>query len=520
MKAVDEDLGNILQRERRLLVPTYQRDYEWTEEGQWELLADDLLDVADRLFEARVTAKNRGEDLRAAEKRVSSHFLGAVVVEPQPAQGAAVSVGAVIDGQQRMTTVFLLFRALVDLLSEEGLDLHAKRARKLILIPRDDVREDEEQYKLWPRRRDRDEWVKVMDETAPEGAHPYTKCRRYFLKRMNSALDERDSQDRKDWAEALHDALVSKVRLVHVDLESLDDAQLIFEVLNGRQTPLSAADLVKNLIFMGARADEDDLQRLYDKYWEPFDDAWWSARVGRGHAARGRRDQLLATWLTIQTSDDVNLGRLYGESRAFLASSDMPVESLLQGIADLAREYRNIYERSDGVLPENAAVYERLERLGITTAVPLFAWLRIQRESRLTLAGHRRAVAAVDSFVMRRLMTGQQTRGYGRAFVEVLQAAQSAPESSQIDDVIVATLRDAPYGYQWPSDEDVAYEFVNRPYYDRLAQFRIRAILGPIDREMQRESKFTEKATFEYEELTIEHIMPQTWKKHLSLIHI
>lgn len=45
--------------------------------------------------------------------------------------------------------------------------------------------------------------------------------------------------------------------MVVIDLEDNDDAQVIFEVLNGRQTPLSASDLVKNLLFLrGELADE------------------------------------------------------------------------------------------------------------------------------------------------------------------------------------------------------------------------------------------------------------------------
>lgn len=58
MKAVDEALGALLSRERRHLIPTYQRDYEWTEEGQWQLLMD-VVDVSTRLLEHRAWAVER-----------------------------------------------------------------------------------------------------------------------------------------------------------------------------------------------------------------------------------------------------------------------------------------------------------------------------------------------------------------------------------------------------------------------------------------------------------------------------
>ena len=52
-----------------------------------------------------------------------------------------------------------------------------------------------------------------------------------------------------------------------IDLDDNDDAQVIFEVLNGRQTPLSAIDLVKNLLFLRGELAEEDVEKLYDAYW-------------------------------------------------------------------------------------------------------------------------------------------------------------------------------------------------------------------------------------------------------------
>jgi uncharacterized protein with ParB-like and HNH nuclease domain len=71
--------------------------------------------------------------------------------------------------------------------------------------------------------------------------------------------------------------LLGHVKLVVIDLEDVDDAQVIFEALNARNTPLSATDLVKNLLFMRAQAQHHDPQELYDRVWSRFDrdDNWW-----------------------------------------------------------------------------------------------------------------------------------------------------------------------------------------------------------------------------------------------------
>lgn len=512
--AVDEELGTLLTRERRHLIPTYQRDYEWTEEGQWQLLMDDILDVTNRLLRARAMAEANGQTIAAAEESIGPHFLGAVVLEGLPPKGAHVATCAVIDGQQRLTTIYLLIRGLVDVLIAKGAEERIRQARKLILITRSEVTEDEEVFKLWPRRRDRACWESVMGDEMPVLKHPYVNARKYFADRVSAWVENMDEAGAALHLAGLVDALMHKIKIVVVDLELADDPQLIFEVLNGRQTALSAADLVKNLIFMRAGVSDKELDALYDKYWDPFDDEWWSGSVGRGHASRGRRDQLLATWLTIQTADEVNLGHLYGEARRFLGSSKMQLTELLQDISELAREYRQIYERPDGVPAPIASVYHRMERLGVTTAVPLLAWLRTLPNSRMSAAQHERAVAAIDSFVMRRMLVSAQTRGYGRAFLEVLQEAKTAPDDINVDEAIIGALLKSPLSLDWPLDAEIEHEFLTRSFYGRINQSNIRMILSPIDRYLQTQLLKSEHGTFKYDELTIEHVLPQSWQEH------
>lgn len=515
MKAIDETLGTLLSRERRHLIPTYQRDYEWTEEGQWQLLMDDIFDVTDRLSRERKIAALHNEDMRKADERVGPHFLGALVLEGLPQRGADIASALVIDGQQRLTTLHLLLRGLADALGLfPDLSGREKQVRRHILILDQD---NEQQYKLWPRRRDRDAWRKAMDEGPVQSEHVYTQARVYFADRIRAQFNVDDPGAEPATREALEtlvDTVLQKLKIVVVDLDSSDDAQLIFEVLNGRQTPLSATDLVKNLLFMKADAQSGELDALYDEYWAALDDSWWTVQVGRGHAARGRRDQMLASWLTVQTAEEVNLGRLYGEARQFLNSDTRPLKETLSSISELAREYRQIYERTGEIDAEVAEIYAGVERLGVTTLVPLFAWMSTLPPDRLTPPQHKRALLDLDSYVMRRLITGAQTRGYGRAFLQVLQAAQQADETMPVDEVIRQALVAAPNGLPWPDDDEILEQIGTRVFYGQVSQERIRWILGPIDRYMQRQNHHGEQPVFNYNALTIEHVLPREWRTH------
>lgn len=208
MKADTRELKQVLTPPTQYVIPAFQRDYEWTE-----------------------------------------------------------------DGQQRLTTLMLLTRGVLDALIERDSDL-VDQVRRLLWNPADLAKQSHEKYKLWPRRKDRDVWRTVMDDAAvPTGDHLYEQARRFFAEQAREAMTGEDGTDR---SAALVHTLIGLFKLVVIDLEDNDDAKVIFEVLNGRQTPLSASDLVKNLLFLRREFAEDtDVDVLYDTYWAEFDDPWW-----------------------------------------------------------------------------------------------------------------------------------------------------------------------------------------------------------------------------------------------------
>ncbi len=511
MDAKAYPLNQILAFERRYVVPTYQRDYEWTREGQWQLLFNDLEQVAERLDTARARARAAGHDVVKADKEVGPHFLGAIVLDQLPSSAGSIDLRAVIDGQQRLTTLGLLIRGLLDAL--DAGNPRAAQLRRLLRNP-DDTGSPDERYKLWPRRRDRDAWRLVMAEACdPVSKHVYVEARRYFAQRARTYIGADQKSDER--ASLLVDAILGLFKLVVIDLEDNDDAQVIFEVLNGRQTPLSAADLVKNLLFLRAElASAADLEAMYEKYWADFDDPWWKKEVGRGHAARRHADMLLAAWLTAATEEEATAGRLYGEIRAYLDASNRPVTDVLAEINHYGAEYRIVNAVGPEVDPRIRKAYERLIVLGMTTAMPLLLWLRMQHRAGLSMAEHRRAVVAVESFVMRRVLLGAQTRGYGRAFAQVLGNVQKAirDKAMCVSEAVEAELRKKPQGAHWPSDDEVVTACSSRRFYGVDSRQRLRLILGALDEYLRQANPKTEKAVFDYDALTIEHIMPRAWR--------
>lgn len=506
-------LQDILKPERRYVIPTFQRDYEWTLDGQWRLLFEDLASTADRLLEVRLGG-DEGSKLKAKEQAVSPHFLGAIVCAGLPFATGGVALRSVIDGQQRLTTVQLLIRGLADVLAETSSE-RTKTVRRMLFNPDDVVESPEEVFKLWPRRRDRELWPVAMGDALPDydqaAPHRYLEARGYFADAAREYATEDGGIDPVRLV-ALADALASLFKVVVIDLDDNDDAQVIFEVLNGRQTPLSAIDLVKNLLFLRGELAEDDVEKLYDTYWAQFDDDWWKQAVGRGHAQRGRRDVLLSVWLTAVTGYEANVGHLYREARDYLANGP-DTETILRQLSDYALTYQTIYEALPSHDERLFQVYRNLRALEITTAIPLLAWLHTVPHEQLPHADHVRAAQAVESWAMRRVYVGAQTRGYGSFLARVLREAKAAAASgSNIADAVVTALSTG--ALPWPSDEEVLDAFVTRKFYDSMSQMRLRLLLGAIDRLLRSEDQHEPPASIDYDNLQIEHVMPRAWQQH------
>lgn len=519
MEAKTYPLQEILKPERRYIIPTFQRDYEWTLDGQWKLLFEDLESTAEKLVDARTSQSETSVVLKNKEQNVTPHFLGAIVCASLPFATGGVALRSVIDGQQRLTTIQLLVRGLLDVLQETESD-RRKSVRRMLFNPEDVVDSPEEVHKLWPRRRDREVWPTAMADVVPAYAgskdHLYLQARRYFAEAVRESARNDAGDLESERLQALADALSSLFKLVVIDLEDNDDAQVIFEVLNGRQTPLAAIDLVKNLLFLRGELGDEDVDRLYDTYWAGFDDEWWKAVVGRGHAARGRRDVLLSVWLTGVSGEEANVSHLYREAREYLNGPGAPdTEHVLRELSGYAKAYRAIYG-AEAVDPRLRTSYDRLNTFEITTAVPLLAWLRITSLDVISLEDEVRAVRAVESWAMRRSYVGWQTRGYGTHLARVLRSAKKAASRGEnVADAVIDALQDG--ALAWPSDGEVREAFRSRPFYSAVAQYRIRALFQAIDDQLRSEDPHEPPATIGFDGLQIEHVLPRSWMAHWPL---
>ena len=528
MKADTKTLQDVLHGDRRFVVPVYQRPYVWDQERQWEPLWDDVEATAVRLAEARQSGKSKGLDAAKSDKEAAPHFLGAIVVGQSPTKTGEVDTRLIVDGQQRMTTIQLLFRGVLDALGEADASKQVRaRVRKAVRND-DDVVDDEHLLKLTPRRAERASFEEAMqDSPADPASSTFAAARGFFAGLAFEFLcddqvpaDPFASSDdgTQNRADLLAATILGLVKLVVIDLDDVDDAQVIFEALNARNTPLSATDLVKNLLFLKAENEHEDPEALYEALWSRFDDnsAWWIAQTGVGHAQRARQDWLLGDWLIAQLGRPINVGRLYGEFRRWLTDSGTKAFSALQTLNEYADAYEVIHGRRDGASDVELQAFQIVERIGITATTPLFLWLLIQPVEILPPLDRERAIGAVESFIVRRMAWKAQTRAYSQVFVEVLRAAQRSDHPGQ---AVIEALASSPHRYSWPNEIDLEDAFASGRYYGPggVNQDRLRLLLGAVDADLQRRSLKAEPLKVDYDQLQIEHVIPQGWRTHWPL---
>ena len=223
-------------------IPKYQREYTWSYR-EWEALYDDI-------------SENNDE-----------YFIGSIICIPL---GDAINPYLeVIDGQQRLTTISLFLTAIYTRLKERKSELSEDDEDVLPSMRKSlKSKNSPNEMKIVPQVQNynKDDFDFLMNaiglRTASAPKHPYyamrkiARCYNYFLNRIDKEMEDMEGSDAVDFLLGKFNK-VKQAMLVKIEVSSHSDAYVLFESLNNRGTPLTAIDLMKNLIM--ARAESNNL---------------------------------------------------------------------------------------------------------------------------------------------------------------------------------------------------------------------------------------------------------------------
>jgi hypothetical protein len=525
--------------ERRFLVPIFQRGYVWTRVGQWEPLWSDVVD------QALVVRQELSKPSRHARK----HFLGAIVIGEDQSRLLHVPSSAVIDGQQRLTTLQVLLIALrdaVEPLGDKGLSRHLVR----LTDNEGEWPEPDERFKVWPTNAFQTDFRRLAtarSASALKALYPQHRIRKkllpqrpalveaylFFSERIDAYIkgsDEptapvpADATPSVERARELYEAVQEYLQLVTIELGRDDDPQVIFETLNARGVDLEPSDLVRNFVFLYATRNGEDPNDLYDRYWREFDETpsagggtqkWWRERERQGRLLRERLDLFCFHYVTYRLNREIKIGHLFQEFRDWWETGDAgPDESvatstpvLRTASVELERMQRAGRDFRALLAPDCSTRFglfaSRVKRLDTTTVYPLLLWIAEHLET-IEATELAAILGDLESFLVRRSVCNLTSKNYNQIFLTLLRKLRRAgPPTHATLRQEVASLRGE--STLWPDDERFCMALITAPIYSTLGPAKTQMVLEALDAAV--DDRRAERIV--HSVLTVEHVLPQ-----------
>lgn len=467
-------IANFLgQNGRQYKIPVYQRNYEWS----WE--------QCDKLFEDVVTAGQRNQ----------LHFCGSIVFKPiAPTKGIGNNI--VIDGQQRLTTIYILLKALSDMAQNDSEKMLPQGA----IFNTDQYNQfqldETSKMKLKPAKDNNDQ---LLDLIYDKHDKIDTTCEMYRNYEHFCDLI-RGKQAEGITVSDIYRG-IGLLTVAVIQLDDNDNAQEIFERINSTGIPLSLSDKIRNFVLM----TEVDQDRLYESYWLKAEQI----------LSRDQLEGFFLDYLNFKMDGFTKESTAYDDFKALYVRGRYTNETMLGEILHYAQQYHAFYCGDKLHLSNEANQFlDSIRKLNQTTVyIFLFSVFddfeagviddeTLCKVLRLLLNySIRRLICEVGSNSLR----GLYKTLYGRVF--------NRPENkNNYYDAIVSFLLQLTSKDVMPSDAEFVVALKERNLYRKNALCKY--LLVAIENQGKEQIKT--------DALTIEHIMPQNknlstaWQKMLG----
>lgn len=243
-------LQKIFSEDFWFVIPEYQRPYVWQKDNIEELIED--------LYYA---FEHKGEN---------EYFLGSLVLKN--INNENFNEYEVLDGQQRLTTFFMMIAVLRDILDDED---YKSTLRELIYQKENKLKKIPSRNRLTYYIRDNvkdfiDDFIIKDDGTKrKEDLLQYSEKENISISNMaNALLVIHNLLSKKDKLDDFVVFLLNKALFIYVSTDNTEDAFRLFTILNDRGIPLTSSDILKSTNI--GQMDKDDLKR-YSKLWEDIE---------------------------------------------------------------------------------------------------------------------------------------------------------------------------------------------------------------------------------------------------------
>lgn len=443
---------------RTFHIPVYQRNYDWKKE-QCSRLFHDVENIAINNFEL-------------------SHFIGTVVYVVSSTHPTYIEF-VLIDGQQRITSVTLLIKALYDAMQNENMKNEIYETYLINKFAPEELR-----VKLKPIDSDCDCYRNVINGMQLNTDSNISK---------NYLLFKRLVFESQIAPELLYEAL-NNVELVYIALDAnkkSENPQLIFESLNSTGLSLTQGDLIRNFLLMNHTYEEQN--NLYKKYWMKIERMLTNCKIS----------DFVRDYLTLKTCRIPNKDMVYADFKDYVRSLDnIDEEGVLEELLQFSEYYSWLILCNSEINWLNELLLE-INQMKSTVSYPAlmymfedyFIYKKMSKEDIEDI------IKLIVKYLYRRTICGYATHGLNKVFSSLIKAIDEDEDTPYKEKVYRYFMSRVGNG-AFPRNEEFKISFVNRDLYKSQID---RYTLIQIEKSLTKEAVDTHNT----DDITIEHIIPQ-----------
>ncbi|GAA9856651.1 DUF262 and DUF1524 domain-containing protein [Helicobacter pylori] len=469
MKAKEATLLGFFEENQnnQFVIPIYQRLYSWKKE-QCEQLWDDIIKIG-------------GND------KANGYFIGSILYELDGNTPSSPLL-IIIDGQQRLTTITLLFIALRNRSSDE--DKRKKIESYLINSNKD----GDKKFRLILSESDKDTLLSLIDKDRRKPSEPSVKIVENF------ELFKKWISENTDKLETIFKGL-EKLMIVWIALEKgKDDPQLIFESMNSKGIELTQTDLIRNYIIMETEAEKQE--GFYNKYWRAMEEKFKQDKK----QDKKLFDRFVRHYLTIKTGETPNINKVYVALQDYRQKEGIGIEDLLKDLQKYCGYFCQIVFKKEADKYLNKALGFLVD-LEMDVIYPLLLELYSDySDGVLSKQDFISIIALIESYLVRRAVCGIPSNGLNKFFAYFARYIQKDEYFKSLK----AHFGSLTNNQRFPNNDEFKDRLITIDFYN----FKKKQYF------FERLENFDRKERVYTHEYTTEHIMPQTlteeWERDLG----
>ncbi|MGJ8594083.1 MAG: DUF4268 domain-containing protein [Aquaticitalea sp.] len=476
MKANELPINKFLQASYvQFVIPVYQRNYDWSTNECKELIHDIIA----------VETENRG-----------THFIGSIVFIHEGIYSTSeVKELVIIDGQQRLTTINILYVALYRYAKDNNLERDADRLYNMFLVNQY-VQEESSKLKLKQTDNNSRAFKSIMNNSYKEFGSYSNVIENYNFFRTVITPET---------FEVIQNGL-NRLIFVEISLErDKDDPQRIFESLNSTGLELSQSDLIRNFILMDL--EPKDQHRIFDQIWNPIEENARDLVKQKSMVSDYIRD-----YLTLKNKKIPNKSNVYLEfKKLYDNKKDDVYLQELENIKSLSVHYKKFINPHTVIDAALKRELEYISRLEINVAYPFLLQVFEDVENGIIDKTELiKILKLVQSYTWRRFVVGLPTSALNKIFMTLYSEVDT---DDYYESLAIALMRKKGSS-KFPTDEDLKTALKDKDFYNTQSKNR-NYMFEMIENYNNREFVDTS-----HENITIEHIFPRTpnedWSNNLT----